>query len=209
MTATSALRAYRHGRATVLLDERPGRPPATLIVAAETIAALTMSFLVRYSSGFVTIGLPDWRCDELDLPAIAADPQYLVRPVAAVSVDAASGVSTGISAADRSHTARLLADPGTGVDALTRPGHLVPLRVPTAIGRPISSAAAAGLQLCELSGRTAGAVCGELVDDAGELLTAAAGRRFAAEHGLVALSRAEVEQLGQAAGSMTLAARIA
>lgn len=195
MIRSATAGAYLEGQPVVVLDERLGNAPASLIVAAEAITADVLAFVVRYTSGFVTIGLPAWRCDQLDLPAIAADAHYLTRPIAAVSVDAAEGVSTGISAADRSRTARLLADPATTLAEFTRPGHLVPLRVPPPIDGSITSAAAAGLALCDLAGVALGAVCCELLDEAGELTGTAEARLFAARHGLFAVSLRDVEML--------------
>ena len=192
---SAAQQSFRAGRPVVLLDERFGRAPATLVVAAEAIDAETMAFVVRYSGGFVTVALPSWRCDQLGLPAIASDPHYRSRPIAAVATDAAAGVTTGISAADRSFTARLLADPATTVDQLSRPGHVVPMRVPQLVGLGITSAWAAGLRLCALTYLEAGAVCSELVTDGGELLSTAAGLEFAQGHGLEALTLGDVTRM--------------
>jgi 3,4-dihydroxy 2-butanone 4-phosphate synthase/GTP cyclohydrolase II len=192
MMRSAALQSYRDGRPLVLLDARFGHAPATLVLAAESIDAEMMAFVVRYTGGFVTVALPSWRCDQLRLPAIAADPHYRTRPVAAVSTDAADGVSTGISATDRSFTARLLADPATTPDLLSRPGHVVPMRVPDAVGTGVMSAWAAGLRLCELADLAAAAVCCELVEESGELMSASAAREFAQAHGLLALTRGDV-----------------
>jgi 3,4-dihydroxy 2-butanone 4-phosphate synthase / GTP cyclohydrolase II len=198
MSRMAALGAYLDGNPVVILDDRLGYVPATLVTAAETVTAEAMAFVVRYTCGFVTVALPTWRCDQLDLPAIAASAHYLTRPIAAVSVDAADGVSTGISAADRSFTARLLVDADTEIDQLTRPGHLVPMRVPNPISGQLTSPAAAALKLCELVDSAPGAVCCELVESNGELMSTAAARVFADDHALYTLSLDEVAQLAAA-----------
>jgi len=122
MVLLDPVSALRRGRPVVLFDEDVIEGGAELLIAAEVAQSEAMAFLVRYTSGFVTVALPVRRCNQLDLPAIAADPYGGCRPVPAVTVDAAEGIGTGISAADRSYTARLLADSATRPDQLSRPG---------------------------------------------------------------------------------------
>lgn len=192
MTPSAALNTFAAGETVIILDDTVDSVPATLTVTAAAVTATQMAFLVRHGSGFVSVALPARRCDRLDLPAFAHDPFTLGRPIAAVSVDAASGVSTGISAADRSRTARLLADPDTVIDELTRPGHLVPVRVPDAALDNPRCAPSSALALCQLLGLIEAAVCCELVTDAGELLDIPRALQFAVAHEIPVIALAQI-----------------
>ncbi|MBV9594415.1 MAG: 3,4-dihydroxy-2-butanone-4-phosphate synthase [Actinobacteria bacterium] len=119
--------AMRAGRPIVLVDDIGRWGGGDLIFAAELATPELMAFAVRHTSGFVCVSLPEDDADRLELPLQAARHDG-VRPAYTVSVDAKSD-GTGISATHRSQTARLLAGLSTEVDALTRPGHIVPVRV--------------------------------------------------------------------------------
>lgn len=100
-----------------------------LVLGAATITAASVADLIRHSSGFVQVALTRRRCDTLLIPAAATiNPGASGAAGQCVAVDAARGITTGISAADRAHTIRLLCDPATTPDDLTRPGHVVPVR---------------------------------------------------------------------------------
>ncbi|GAA2901109.1 hypothetical protein GCM10010472_69180 [Pseudonocardia halophobica] len=120
--------AGRGNRPAVVLD---GRGSGLIVVPADDVATETMAFLIRIGSGFVQVALDERSCDRLLLPPMVWPVPSGPRGDHCVSVDAAHGVSTGISAADRAHTARLLAAPATTPDELTRPGHVVPVRART------------------------------------------------------------------------------
>jgi 3,4-dihydroxy-2-butanone 4-phosphate synthase len=113
------------------------------------------------------------------------------RPVQAVTCDAAEGVATGISAADRALTARLLADPAATPDHFTRPGHLVPMRVREGYTDTRAPAAAA-LDLCAMAQLQPAMIRCELVHDSGALVDAADGLAFAREHRLAAVLKREL-----------------
>jgi 3,4-dihydroxy 2-butanone 4-phosphate synthase/GTP cyclohydrolase II len=153
------------GTPVVLVDDVMHATGPQLLAAADRIDAETMAFIVRYSSGFVSVCLPAARCDQLLLPVFANDRGVIHEPLSAVSVDARFDVGTGISAADRSRTARLLADPRSVAGDFTRPGHVVPLRVPESCGRRAEAMPAVALGLCAIAGASVAAVISDLVDD--------------------------------------------
>lgn len=104
---------------------------ASLLRTGETITTLEMAELVRLTTGFVQVALPLDRCDEL-LLGEAIPTERGRRPMTcgqSVSVDAAVGIGTGISAADRARTTRVLSDPSSQPSDLSRPGHVIPIRV--------------------------------------------------------------------------------
>jgi 3,4-dihydroxy 2-butanone 4-phosphate synthase / GTP cyclohydrolase II len=186
------------GLSILLLDDRPGSTTGPqLVAAADRIGADQMAFLVRYSSGFVYVCLPALRCAELMLPIFANDLQLVDEPIPVVSVDAGERVSTGISAADRSLTARLLADPHTTPAELTRPGHVVPIRVTQNCRKRAEAVPALALDLCLIAGASDAAVLCDLVDEEGETMTTAGALQFAALHDLACVVASEVSSYRQ------------
>jgi 3,4-dihydroxy 2-butanone 4-phosphate synthase/GTP cyclohydrolase II len=116
------------------------------------------------------------------------DNQDPMRTAYAVSVDAGSGITTGISARDRARTARLLADPRTGPADLVRPGHLLPLRARAGGVLERGGHTEAAVDLARLAGRQPAGVIAELVEDDGSMRRGASCRAFADRHGLAMIS---------------------
>jgi 3,4-dihydroxy 2-butanone 4-phosphate synthase / GTP cyclohydrolase II len=191
----SALAEFASGRPVVLLSTGAGSTPPRLVVAAERIETAEMALMVRHTSGFICVCLPTARCDELTLPIFANDKCLVKEPLPGVSVDAAEGVGTGISAADRCRTARRLADPRSTATDFRRPGHVVPLRVPDACQAQVDSVPAAALGLCQLSGIAGATVMGHLVGDDAEVMTVAEAASFGARHSLSCVQVGDVMRL--------------
>jgi 3,4-dihydroxy 2-butanone 4-phosphate synthase/GTP cyclohydrolase II len=122
-TVLSRLRA---GELAILIDDHDGSGEGELIGAAETATAAAMSFMVRFSSGFVRVALPPRRASQLMLPPMVSRHESTSQQYT-VTVDAAEGITTGISAHDRAHTVRLLGAADTTGAMLRRPGHTVPI----------------------------------------------------------------------------------
>jgi 3,4-dihydroxy-2-butanone 4-phosphate synthase len=172
--------ALRAADLVVLVDEDATDGGVELWMAAELADAANFGRLVRHTSGFVTVAMPAVRCASLDLPAMAGVEASFTetRPVQAVTCDAAEGTTTGISAADRALSARLLADPDSTSDDFRRPGHLVPLRIRAGLTDP-SAPASAALDLCEIAGLRPGMIRCEAVLDSGALAGPADGLELA------------------------------
>ncbi|MFL6137112.1 MAG: bifunctional 3,4-dihydroxy-2-butanone-4-phosphate synthase/GTP cyclohydrolase II [Frankiaceae bacterium] len=182
-----ALADIAAGRPVVVVDDEGRENEGDLVLAAELATSELLAFVVRHTSGFVCVALPGADCDRLDLPPMRAVNEDARGTAYTVTVDARHGIATGISAADRARTIRLLADPATGPADLTRPGHVVPLRARSGgvLERPGHTEAT--VDLCRLAGlRPAGALC-ELVDDDGGMMRLPALTRFTARHGLTLL----------------------
>ncbi|MGH3737034.1 MAG: bifunctional 3,4-dihydroxy-2-butanone-4-phosphate synthase/GTP cyclohydrolase II, partial [Micromonosporaceae bacterium] len=142
--------------------------------------------------GYICAPLSAELCDHLELPPMYHTNQDRRGTAYAVTVDAREGVSTGISAADRARTVRLLADPATAASDLARPGHVVPLRAKPGgvLRRPGHTEAA--IDLATLAGlRPAGVLC-EMVNDDGTMQRLPDLTAFAAEHGLTLVSIADL-----------------
>jgi len=186
-TIEQALAELAAGRPVVVVDGEDRENEGDLIVSAALVDAATMAFLVRHTSGFVCVALPEPECNRLNLPPMCHADSDGFGTAYRVTVDAAAGVGTGISARDRAHTARLLASTTTCPDDLVRPGHLVPLaaRPGGVLERPGHTEAA--VDLTRLAGLPPAGVLCEIVSSREPTRMA---RRpelldFAAEHGLV------------------------
>lgn len=154
----SALDAIARGRPAVVADaDREG----VLVVAAELVTAATMAFLVRHGTGFVSVALAEPDCDRLRLPPMWPHHESERSHAQAVSVDAAAGIGTGISASDRARTARVLADPLSAPADLLRPGHVIPERALTGGVLRRHGGCEAAVDLADLAGlRPAAVRCG-------------------------------------------------
>lgn len=172
------------GRPIVVL----GADRGDLVASARHIAADTMAFLVRYTSGFVCVALTDERAAQLGLPLLFGSADSTTERFA-VSVDAADGVTTGISAADRARTARLLGSPGTSHLQLSRPGHVVPLRVADTARGVARTPAEWALNVLRRSGIALAAVAATIVSERNPADLAGPDElaEFAARHGLVSV----------------------
>lgn len=169
-TIPAALAALRAGRPVLVLDDADREDEGDAILAAATASAEWVGWMVRHTSGYLCAPLPtDW-ADRLELPLMVADNADPLRTAYTVSVDAASGVTTGISAADRATTLRLLGDPGAAASDLIRPGHVLPLRARPGGVFTRRGHTEATVDLCRLAGLPPVGAIGELVHDTGEVL---------------------------------------
>jgi 3,4-dihydroxy 2-butanone 4-phosphate synthase/GTP cyclohydrolase II len=180
------------GRPVVVVDDADRENEGDLIFAAELATPELVAFMVRHTSGYICVPLTESECDRLDLPPMHHTNQDRRGTAYTVTVDAREGVGTGISAADRAHTIRLLAAESTGPTDLARPGHVVPLRAREGgvLRRPGHTEAA--IDLTRLAGlRPAGVIC-ELVNDDGTMMRLPDLEKFCAEHGLTLVTIADL-----------------
>jgi 3,4-dihydroxy 2-butanone 4-phosphate synthase/GTP cyclohydrolase II len=191
-TIEQAVADLAAGRAVIVVDDEDRENEGDLIFAAELATPELMAFMVRYTSGFVCVPLTEAEADRLELPPMSQVNQDRRGTAYAVTVDAREGVATGISAADRAHTIRLLSQPTTTAGDLARPGHVVPLRARSGgvLRRPGHTEAA--VDLARLAGlHPAGVLC-ELVNDDGTMMRLPEMTTFAQEHGLTLVSIADL-----------------
>src|SRR5437870_8580229 len=127
-TIDEAVAAVKAGRPVVVVDDADRENEGDLIFAAEKATPELMAFMVRHTSGFICVPLTEADADRLELPPMYHTNQDRRGTAYAVTVDAREGISTGISASDRAHTIRLLADRSSKASDFSRPGHVVPLR---------------------------------------------------------------------------------
>ena len=187
-----AIAAIAAGKAVIVVDDEDRENEGDLIFAAEKATPELVAFMVRYTSGYICAPITEEEADRLDLPPMFRTNQDRRGTAYAVTVDASEGVSTGISAADRARTLRLLSSPDTKPTDLSRPGHVVPLRAKAGgvLRRPGHTEAA--IDLSVLAGlRPAGVLC-EMVNDDGTMQRRPDLEKFAAEHGLELITIADL-----------------
>ncbi len=183
-----ALAALAAGRAVVVVDDADRENEGDLVIAASRATPELLAFLIRHTSGVVCVPMPGEALDRLRLPPMTYVNEDRKRTAYAVSVDARDGVSTGISAADRAHTIRVLADSATEPWELTRPGHIFPLRAVDGGVLVRRGHTEAAVDLARLAGLSPAAAIAEVVDQDGSMARLPALRRFAAEHQLPIVS---------------------
>lgn len=188
----AAIAALARGEAVVVVDDEDRENEGDLIFAAAKATSELTAFMIRYTSGYICVGMDGGTLDRLNLPPMTAVNEDRKGTAYSVSVDARDVAGTGISAEDRAHTIRVLADTATEPFDLTRPGHVMPLRaVPGGVLRRPGHTEAA-VDLARMAGLTpAGALC-ELVNDDGTMMRAPQCRAFADRHGLVMISIADM-----------------
>ncbi len=187
-----AIAAIRAGKSIVVIDDEDRENEGDLIFAASKATPELAAFMIRYTSGYVCVGMSGKLLDRLNLPPMTSVNEDRKGTAYAVSVDAKDVAGTGISAVDRAHTIRVLADSATEPYELTRPGHVMPLRAVKGgvLRRPGHTEAS--VDLTHLAGLTsAGALC-ELVNDDGTMMRAPRCREFADQHGLMLISIADL-----------------
>jgi 3,4-dihydroxy 2-butanone 4-phosphate synthase/GTP cyclohydrolase II len=180
----SVVEDIRAGRIVIVVDDEDRENEGDLIMAAEKITPDAVNFMVKFGGGLICVPITMERAEQLDLPRMVADNRESQRTDFTVSVDAARGVTTGISAADRAAAIRILADPASKPSDLVQPGHVFPLRAkPGGVLRRAGHTEAAA-DLAHLAGlRTAGVLC-EILHDDGTMARLPELQRFGHKHGL-------------------------
>lgn len=180
----AALSALQNGRFVVVADDEDRENEGDLIIAAESLTTERLAFMLRHTSGVVCVALTARRASELALPLMVAENDEPHRTQFTVSVDLAEGISTGISAADRSRTIRALGSASVRAHSFLRPGHVFPLRARSNGVLERRGHTEAAVDLARLAGfQPAGALC-ELMAEDGSMLRGAALTAFAEQHGL-------------------------
>ncbi|MHA7190235.1 3,4-dihydroxy-2-butanone-4-phosphate synthase [Arthrobacter sp. MDT2-16] len=187
-TIDDAVAAIAAGRAVVVVDDEDRENEGDIVFAAQDATPELVGWTVRWTSGVLCVPLRAEDADRLLLPPMTAVNEDSKGTAYTVSCDAATGVSTGISAADRARTATILADPAALPGDLTRPGHVFPLRAAPGGVRVRPGHTEAGVDLSVLAGKRPAAVIAELVHDDGSMMRLPALRRFADDHGLPLVS---------------------
>jgi 3,4-dihydroxy 2-butanone 4-phosphate synthase/GTP cyclohydrolase II len=176
----------------IVVDDEDRENEGDLIFAAEKASPEMVTFMVRHCSGIICVPLESDRLDELHLPLMAPNHTDALGTAFTISVDAAKGTTTGISAADRARTINALIDTSTRPQDLHRPGHIFPLRyTPGGVLRRAGHTEAS-VDLAKLAGLYPGGVLCEIVNEDGSMARMPDLERFAEEHGLLVISIADL-----------------
>ena len=183
-----AIADFAAGKAVVVVDDEDRENEGDLIFAASKATPELLAFTIRWSSGVICVPMPGAMLDRLEIPLMTPHNRDQMRTAYTISVDARDGVTTGISAADRAHTARVLADSATEPWEITRPGHVFPLRYREGGVLARRGHTEAAVDLARTAGLTPAGVLVEIVNDDGTMKRAGELREFADEHGLAMIS---------------------
>lgn len=187
-----AVEEIRRGGMVIVVDDADRENEGDLVMAAEKVTPEAIAFMVRYTSGVICMPVVGERLDALQIPLMVAANTDHQRTAFTVSVDARRGVTTGISAADRAATIRVIVDPATGPEDLSRPGHIFPLRYREGGVLKRAGHTEASVDLARLAGLYPAGVLCETVNEDGTMARLPHLERFAAEHGLKIISIADL-----------------
>jgi 3,4-dihydroxy 2-butanone 4-phosphate synthase / GTP cyclohydrolase II len=183
-TIERAIEDIRAGRPVVVVDDEHRENEGDLVFAASKATPKLLAFTIRYSSGVICVPMEGAALDRLAVPLMTPHNRERMRTAYTISVDARHGISTGISAADRAHTVRVLVDSATEPHEIVQPGHVFPLRYREGgvLVRPGHTEAS--VDLARLAGLNPAGVIAEMVNDDGTMKRGQQLRDFADEHGL-------------------------
>ena len=192
VSVETALAHVAEGRMVVLVDDEDRENEGDIVVAAEHCRAEHVNFMCTHGRGLVCLALTPERVAALRLPMMVPTDSGHMGTAFTVSIEARSGVSTGISAADRAHTIQVAVDPRAGAEDIVSPGHVFPLRAQAGGVLVRSGHTEGAVDLARLAGlRPAGVIC-EIMRDDGEMARMDDLEPFARRHELPILTIASL-----------------
>ena len=201
----------RDGRMVILIDEEDRENEGDLVIAAQHVTAEAVNFMARFGRGLICLTLTRERCERLQLPPMALRNGDKKGTAFTVSIEAAEGVSTGISAADRACTVLAAVAPNARPDDLVQPGHIFPLQAVDGGVLMRAGHTEAGCDLAAMAGCTPASMICEIMNDDGTMARLPDLQLFAGEHGLkigtiadLIEHRSRVESLVERVGSRVL-----
>jgi 3,4-dihydroxy 2-butanone 4-phosphate synthase/GTP cyclohydrolase II len=180
----SVLADLKRGRMVIVTDDADRENEGDLVMAAEKVTPAAVNFMARYGRGLVCVPTIEERLRQLGVERMVAQNRESFKTDFQVTVDAARGITTGISAADRARTIQVMADPTATADDLVQPGHVFPLRAKAGGVLQRAGHTEAAVDLARLAGcRPIGVIC-EIMADSGEMMRLPELRKFARRHRL-------------------------
>ncbi len=209
-----AIAEIRDGQPIILVDDEDRENEGDFTIAAQFCTPETVNFMIRHVRGLICVPMTEERADALALPPMTDHNTAPLGTAFTISVEAATGVTTGISAADRARTVQVLADPSAGPRDLTRPGHIFPLRAKDGGVLVRAGQTEASVDLCRLAGVEPVAVVCEIIKDDGTMARMPDLERFARRHRIKIATVADLiryrmsnERLIERVGEATLPTR--
>ncbi|MFA4830742.1 MAG: bifunctional 3,4-dihydroxy-2-butanone-4-phosphate synthase/GTP cyclohydrolase II [Patescibacteria group bacterium] len=191
-TIEAAIEAIRKGEMIIVVDDENRENEGDLVMAAEHATVEKMAFIIRRTGGVVCLSLDNIIADRLDLPPMVARNTSKRETPFTVSIEAAEGVDTGISAADRVKTILTAIDGNAKPADLSRPGHVFPLRAQNGGVLWRGGHTEASVDLCRMAKLKPAAIISELMHDDGKMMRFPALVKFAKEHNLIIVSVADI-----------------
>jgi 3,4-dihydroxy 2-butanone 4-phosphate synthase / GTP cyclohydrolase II len=187
-----AIEDIRQGKMVVVCDDETRENEGDLTMAAQFVTPEAINFMRKDGGGLICVALTGERCDELGLDLMAAKNESAFETAFTVSIEARSGVSTGISAADRARTIQVAIDPQTSPRELVQPGHVFPLKAkPGGVLERVGQTEA-GVDLARLAGLIpAGVIC-EIMNDDGTMARVPDLTGYCERHGLKMITVADL-----------------
>ena len=187
-----ALAEIRRGRMVILTDDEDRENEGDLVMAAEKVTPSAINFMAAKGRGLICLSLTDERLRQLNLPLMVQDNTSPFQTAFTVSIEAARGVTTGISAADRARTVLAAVAPNARPGDLVRPGHVFPLRARPGGVLVRTGQTEGSVDLARMAGLfPAGVIC-EIMNPDGTMARRPALARFARRHGLAMISVADI-----------------
>ncbi|MGD0490303.1 MAG: bifunctional 3,4-dihydroxy-2-butanone-4-phosphate synthase/GTP cyclohydrolase II [Steroidobacteraceae bacterium] len=183
-TIDEILADLRAGKMAVIMDDEDRENEGDLIMAAERVRAEDVNFMARYGRGLICLTLTQERCRQLRLPLMVSDTDKAHRTNFTLSIEAAEGVTTGISAHDRAHTVKTAVGPKARPEDLRQPGHIFPLMAQPGGVLTRAGHTEAGCDLARLAGFSPAAMIVEILNDDGTMARRPDLERFAEIHSL-------------------------
>jgi 3,4-dihydroxy 2-butanone 4-phosphate synthase/GTP cyclohydrolase II len=183
-TIDEILADLRAGKMAVIMDDEDRENEGDLVMAAERVRAEDVNFMARYGRGLICLTLTQERCRELRLPLMVSETDRAHRTNFTLSIEAAEGVTTGISAHDRAHTIRTAVDAKSRPEDLRQPGHIFPLMAQPGGVLTRAGHTEAGCDLSRLAGFSPSAMIVEILNDDGTMARRPDLERFAETHSL-------------------------
>lgn len=184
----------RAGRMVILVDEEDRENEGDLVLAADHVSAEAINFMAKHGRGLICLTLSQERCQQLNLPLMVRNNGTSMGTNFTVSIEAASGVTTGISAADRAHTIKTAVAPNAKPSDLVQPGHIFPLMAQPGGVLIRSGHTEAGCDLAAMAGCSPTSVICEIMKDDGSMARLPDLLEFAKEHQLKIGSIADLIQ---------------
>ncbi|MDH3998911.1 MAG: bifunctional 3,4-dihydroxy-2-butanone-4-phosphate synthase/GTP cyclohydrolase II [Desulfuromonadales bacterium] len=187
-----AIEDIRQGKMVILVDDESRENEGDLVMAAEHVTPEAINFMAKEGRGLICLSLTEERADLLDLPPMVADNSCSFGTAFTVSIEAKTGVTTGISAADRARTIQVAIDDESAASDLARPGHVFPLRARKGGVLVRGGQTEGSVDLSRLAGlKPAGVIC-EIMNDDGTMARMPQLKEFALKHGLKIISIADL-----------------
>ena len=168
-STTEIIDELRAGRMVVLVDEEDRENEGDLLMAAEFVTSDAINFMAKHGRGLICLTLTEERCRQLDLPLMVGDNRSRMGTNFTLSIEAASGVTTGISAADRARTVKAAVKKDAKPEDIVQPGHIFPLMAQKGGVLVRAGHTEAGCDLAQLAGLIPAAVICEVLKDDGEM----------------------------------------